>query len=394
MGLLLAVTAAACGSDGDGAMASPAHTPAGADVTARATATATPEPFGNPPRDAQDAAARLATALGRAAGPCADAAAMHLAWGAACASGDVDGDGTPDVAVLVPLPASTGQSPHPGVVFVQRSVSPGLQRFPQSGEADASIVGRSIFTLAERSGDGTAEVVLLANLCGASTCSSRVYVQSWDGSAWRDIGPGEGMSGLERVVFEGSGTGGRLVMHGGIIASPGAGPQRASTTAYTFDGVRWGKKTVIPDRPVYLFHATRDADALFAEGKFEEATKAYAAAIESRDLRDWRAETGLPGGRDELVAYALFRIAVATAARGQDPTRELDAVIRDGKSELFVNAAIAFRKGLQDQLSVNAGCLEVTQYLGTPGIPEMIERMFDYGFANHPLKGYRDICPL
>ncbi len=94
------------------------------------------------------------------------------------------------------------------------------------------------------------------------------------------------------------------------------------------------------------------------------------------------------------MAYSLFRIAVATAARGQDPTKALDAVIRDGKLELFANVALAFRKGLQDQGSVNAGCLEVTQYLGTPGIPEMIERMFDYGFANHPLKSYRDICPL
>ncbi|MCL4230583.1 MAG: tetratricopeptide repeat protein [Dehalococcoidia bacterium] len=387
----LAGLAAACTAEGEEAEELPTST---ATAPSAAVATATPDPFGTPPRDAKEAASRLAPILAKAAGPCSDAAALHAAWGAACASGDVDGNGLIDVAVLVPLPTGTGQTPHPGVVLLRREGREKLEQFPPAGEADASIVGRSIFAVAERTGDGRADVVLLANACGASTCSSRVYVQSWDGSAWRDLGPGEGMSGLGRIAFDGNGTGGRLVMHGGILNSPGAGPQRAVTVTYVFDGVRWGAKTVVPDEPTYLFHAIRDADAHFAQGKFEEASEAYRAAIESKELRDWRAEMSLPGGRDELVAYALFRIAVAVAARGQDPSKAVDAVIRDGKSELFVNAAMAFRKGLQDQLSVNAGCLEVTQYLGTPGIPEMIERMFDYGFANHPLKGYRDICPL
>lgn len=390
LALFLVAAAAACASEGEGVQPSPTNT---APATTP-TPTSTPDPFGSPPRDAKEAAARIEPLLARAAAPCSDAAELHAAWGAACASGDVDGDGSADVAVLVPLPAGSGQTPHPGVVFVRRSGAPRLEQFPPAGEADSSIVGRSIFAVAERTGDGRADVILLANLCGASTCSSRVYVQSWDGTAWRDLGPGEGVSGLQRISFDGSGTRGKLVMYGGIISSPGAGPQRAATTTYEFDGVRWGAKTVLPDPPAYLFHAIQDADRLFAQGKFEEAAAAYAAAIESKDLRDWRAEMSLPGGRDELVAYSLFRIAVATAARGQDPTKALDAVIRDGKLELFANVALAFRKGLQDQGSVNAGCLEVTQYLGTPGIPEMIERMFDYGFANHPLKSYRDICPL
>jgi len=280
------------------------------------------------------------------------------------------------------------------MVSVQRAAGPGLERFPPEGEADTSIVGRGIFAVADRTGDSRADLVLLTNVCGAHTCSSRVYIEAWDGTAWRDAGPGAGIDSLDTITFEGKGTAGELVVHGGVINSVGAGPQRAATTAYAFDGVRWSVKSVVPDKAVYLFHAVQDADELFDRAKFAEAITAYTAAVDSKTLKDWRQEADGANGRDSLAGYALLRIAVATAALGLDANKAIDAAIRDGKEPLFANAAQAFRRGLQEGSGVHGGCLEVTQYLGTPGIPEVVRAMFDYGYGNHPIKTYKDICPL
>lgn len=392
--LALAGLAASC-RHGDAAPA-PSATATLATSTPGATATDSPTPdlLGPPPRDPAEASTRLQAFLAAIPGPCAGAIMLQAAWDAACASGDLDGDGRIDTAVLVPIAAEDGRPPGTGLVLVKRASLDRLERFPPGGEADTSLSGKTIFGIAERTGDSRAELAILASTCGASTCSSRLYLESWDGSAWRDRGPATWIDGLDQVSFEGPGTRAKLIMHGGIINATGAGPQRAATTTFTFDGVGWGTRTVLPDPPAYLFHAIRDADELFDHGKFEEAARAYAAAIESKDLKDWRQEEDGTNGRDNLVGYALLRIAVATAARGEDANHALDSAIRDSKDPLFANAALAFRKGFQESGGVHGGCLEVTQYLGAAGVPELIRQAFDYGFANHPIKAFRDVCPL
>ncbi len=393
--LILPLLLIACdrGGKAQGAAATP-PTASASTVVMTPTPSPTPDLLGPAPRDDREAAARLTQFLyARPGGACGPEGELARAWHAVCATGDLDGDGQPDAAILIPLPAGQGPSPNPGVVFVRRGAGP-LERFPADAEADASIVGRAIFAVTDRAGQPRPQVVLLANSCGAHTCSSRVFIESWDGTAWRDLGPGEAIDSLDRITFDGAGTRGALVMHGGIIQSVGAGPPRAETVTYTFENGRWGAKAVEPDPPVYLFHAIRDADGLFDLGKFAGAATAYRAAVDNPDLKDWRMETVGQPGRDSLAAYALLRIAVATAARGEDPTSAVDAAIRDSKEPLFVNAAEAFRRGFQEGNGVHGGCVEVTRYLATPGVPELVRQIFDYGYANYPVKSYRDVCPL
>jgi hypothetical protein len=149
----------------------------------------------------------------------------------------------------------------------------------------------------------------------------------------------------------------------------------------------------VPDPPVYLFHAILDADAIFDEGRFREAIDAYAAAIRDTSLIDWKEATRQLGGRKALVGYALFRIAVAAAAAGDDPTASIDAVIVEGEEPLFQEAAQAFRRGYLDGRSVIRGCIEVNRYMATPAARAVLENRFDYGYAN-PRKQPSDVCPL
>jgi hypothetical protein len=322
------------------------------------------------------------------AGVCDDR--VLTAWEAVCASGDVDGDGAADSAYLVPLAGGRGVSPAPAAVVVQRTGAGHLDRFPFRDDADAGEIGRAMFSVAERTGEPPAELTFVSTRCGASNCVSRVEVFTWDGTAWRDVGPGEpGFDNPESIAWEG----GELVVRAGALNTTGAGPTRVSTLRYALAGGVYVVSAVEPDPAVYLFHAMLDADRLFDDGRFREAIEAYAAAIRDTSLRDWKAEIGQREGRQTLLAYALFRIAVAAAAAGDDPMAAIDAVIIEGKEPLFAEAAQAFRRGYLDGRSVVRGCIEVTRYFSSPAAKALLEERFDYGYAN-PRKGPAEVCPL
>jgi hypothetical protein len=279
-------------------------------------------------------------------------------------------------------------------VIVHRSGTGRFDRFPSRDDADAGDLERAMFGLADRSGDATAELTFVSTRCGASNCVSGVAVMSWDGTAWRDIGPGEpGFDNPELFAWEGSGGASELVVRAGLIGSVGAGPTRTSTVRFALTNGAYIEIESVPDAAVYLFHAILDADSLFDEGRFRESIDAYAAAITDPALRDWKAEIGRPSGRPALNAYALFRIAVAAAAVGEDPTSAIDAVIVEGEEPLFAEAAQAFRRGYLDGRSVVRGCIEVSRYLASPAAKAVLDDRFDYGYAN-PRKQPGDVCPL
>lgn len=395
-----AILVVGCWGGGDAAESAPTPSPTMAVHTATSSPTPspTPDPLGPPPTNALEARAGLQALLGpsRFAEPCPER--LVSAWGVFCADGDIDGDGLPDAAWLVPLRQPAHQAPYPAVVFFRPTVSQKMEEFAPDGSADASILGVAVFEVADRDGEPGGELSFLVNKCTANTCTSLVRIQTWDGTAWRDIGPGDdGMPTIDRVGFEGAGAQSQLILHGGKFDIV-AGPTRASTRTYQLIGGRYRLANVANDPPEYLYHAILDADALFAAARFEEAIAAYEAAIRDNGLRDWKKEMDRGEGRPALEGYALFRIAVATAALGRDPTEAIDAAIRDGKEIVFSIAAQEFRKGFREHDSVIAGCAEATKYLGTVGngadTPAYVARLFDYGYANQPAKTYQDICRL
>jgi hypothetical protein len=219
-------------------------------------------------------------------------------------------------------------------------------------------------------------------------------VLRWTAGGWRAVGPVDAFENPDRMEWQGTGAKTTLLVHAGTLGSVGAGPTRATLRTYAVkDGV-FVEQSATLDPPVYLFHAMLDADAKFDAGDFAGAASAYRSAIADPKLVDWWKESGKGDGRTSLVAYGMFRTAVALAARGApdvDVTGALDQVITQGKVELFADAASAFRQGWQQDHNTHAGCLAVTQYL--KGAQQAVRDMFDYGYGN-PRKTYLDICPL
>ena len=253
--------------------------------------------------------------------------------------------------------------------------------------------------MADRDGDGHDEVVFLATGCTANSCSSQAHVEAWDGTAWRDIGPAMGSTAnLTEASFTGSGGASVLIEHGGLVTGPGAGPSRAVTRVYKYSDSRYRLTSETYDPATYLIQAIQDADALFDAGNFAGAISAYNAAIKNTTLLDWQKENNKGDGRASLDSYALLRIAIATAASGDDPGPAVDAVITDGEEPLFVNAAETFRQGFRDKGTLHAGCVAVTNYLSITTAdsdnPARLRAIFDYGYANLPIKTFQDVCPL
>jgi hypothetical protein len=360
------------------------------------SATPTADAYANPPSDASTVVAALTAALAGATQPCP--ARLQSDWHAICVATDLDGDGKPDAAYFLPLTGTTPTAAHPGAVVVRRGATGAFEQFTLEAPVDASPIGRLFFNVSERSGDATPDVAFITTACAGPTCTTHAHVEKWDGTAWRDIGPSDaGVANVDAMSFEGSGASSRITVHGGVVTSPGAGPTRAATTTYHLSGGRYVVDSVKFEPPVYLYQAIVDADALFANGDFARAVAAYHTAIESPSLKDWKKDDGQAPGRPFLEGYALFRIAVATAAQGQDANPALDAAIAGSQDAIFAYAAERFRSGYQETSSVHAGCLAATTYLSlvTPDgdNPAHIKDGFFYGHAN-PMRTSADICPL
>jgi hypothetical protein len=324
-------------------------------------------------------------------------------WQAFCAFGDIDGDGKTDIAVLFPLPRANPLPPHPGMVLVGRSGSATSDQFGQDGSVDASILGVDIFDVLDRDGRDGSELSYLRNICTQSGCTSHVHVQRWDGTAWRDIGPGDdGVVNSVAVSIHGEGAATKIILRGGKSNVPAAGPTRIATHTYGLENGRFSRQRVEFDAPEYLYHQVLEADEVFtkarnATGEWSDAIAAYEALIGNEELRDWKADNNRPPGRPALEGYALFRIAVATAAAGDDPTEALDRAILEGKEAVFVTGAEEFRRGYQEGLGVSRACNQATAYFSTIrdgyDTPAYIANLFDYGYEN-PRKTYLDLCPL
>ncbi|MFN0145257.1 MAG: hypothetical protein ACKVT1_01995 [Dehalococcoidia bacterium] len=395
LGLAWGLAAACGGSSGPAnptvAPTSPAPSPL-ASAAATATATATPDTLGPRPQTADDAIKALSRFLAASPGELCPAR-LKLEWETVCVEGEVDGDGKKDAAYLLPLNGRDGRGPSPAVVLVRRAAASVLDAFEPDGTADAGDQGKGVFALADRTGGGRHELTFLASVCGASNCNVRVEVHSWDGTAWRGIGPGDSFANPDLISVTGTGAATRIVVHAGALQTVGAGPPRAALSTYELKQGRFQLAASSPDPLVYFAHAIFDADARFDVADWEGAITAYRSAIADEKLRDWQKDTGTGDGRKRLTAYALFRIAVATAASGDDPRPAIEAVLLEGSEQVFSLAAEEFRRGFLERGGVAEGCVKANVYLGAPDIRAYLEEVFDYGYAN-PQRTYRDVCPL
>ena len=277
--LLCVLSVAACrgGSGAEEPTASSSPTAASPAVTVTVTPSPTPDPLARLPESQPEAVAWTQHAIdGASPGTCP--AAVSRAAGA-CVMGEATGDGKPDVALLLPVKGASSTTPHGAAVFIWSSQTQKLAAFAEDLTADASSLGLAFFHFVDRTGDGRADLSFVQNICGATGCSSRAVILAWDGTAWRDVGPGDSVANIDLIAWKGEGAKSTLSVHGGKLpptAPTESGPTRASTTTYALAGGRFAAEDVQKDPPEYLYHAVEDADDAFDE---DMATSAAAFRI-------------------------------------------------------------------------------------------------------------------
>jgi hypothetical protein len=308
------------------------------------------------------------------------------------------------VGYLVPVTLVAAPARHAAIVFVRDGASNMLEEFATDLTADASILGVSFFQLADHAGETLPDLSYIDNACGSTGCLSRIVVLRWDGTAWRDIGPGPGQTiqNLDSIRWEGAGSESQIVVHGGELASDApteAGPGRASTTTFKLVNGRFAVANVEKDSPTYLFQAVEDADDAFARD-IAASEALYRAIVEDKDLKDWKLKPDAADRRPALIGYALYRIALIQAATGRDPSSALDTVITESKEPLFAYLAEAFRTGYQERGGVVGGCAAVNLYLKTPQAggadpTAYIAQLFNFGYTNLPGSSWvPKMCPF
>jgi hypothetical protein len=250
-----------------------------------------------------------------------------------------------------------------------------------------------ILAISDINADGKTEIVWTSTQCGAHSCVSQLAVDQWTGTDYEDwiTGTPEMTSADYRLADTvADGTGQEILVHGGLIASAGAGPQRAWTETYiSADGLPYTLFSQVYDYSSCLYHHILDANRAFIQapdGSFETAITAYQDAINDNSLKAcWTLDNELALLRD----LARFRLVVAYTATGQpdQATQSRDAI----SAPALHGAADTFLESYHTTGSVAEACVATTAY--AVDHPDAWQFMADWGYAN-PSFSAADLCPL
>lgn len=401
----LAVLIAGCG-DGGGVQivaltATPTSTPGAASSgEATGTAEATPPPSepvplpdrpDNPFAGSRDVAAYLAGGLADLEGCVPE---LREGWNMPptrterCVFADFDADGEDEFAYLVTVDGS----PQPADIWLFDDANESFNFLTSIRTlANEVLFSLELWPSADLSGDGTPEIIAVFERCDGDLCRSDFVVASIEGSLLRDLAPAnasvESVTSIEVSDANGDGVD-DIVIIGGAVAAPGAGPPRSSETVLSWDGRNLGA-TSTPGQPEYLSHLVFDADLAFLSGDFARARQLYLQAASDRVLRDWKAENGQAGGRAELVPYSLFRAGLAAQRAGD----------QGGFLSLLSDAATRHASTLHGAAAgaylavINAGGTPAAACSAAEGVllpvADLFALIWDYGFANpeHAITG-------
>ncbi len=306
---------------------------------------------------------------------------------------DLTGDGVKEIIVALTTPNSDMTAP-PGDLLVLRSAG-------WSVAFRANAAGQvKILDVADINEDGNMDIVWTETTCGAHTCFGSVYVMSWVDAEFQNWMDGTLTMAypevrLEDVTDEGSGK--EIVVHGGVIGSVGAGPQRAWTETWaSIDGAPYVQIEKVYDPSDCLYHTVLDANQAFLNGRsdnFAQAINLYRKALEDPTLIACWVR---PNELEELRSFSAFRLAMAYGYQGDLDNAEatVNLLQTEYPDSVYAQIADIWWSSYQPTQDMAAACAAVNAFVtGPTPHPEAYEILADYGYAN-PTFTAADVCPL
>jgi LysM repeat protein len=310
----------------------------------------------------------------------------------------------PDAPAAVEAPI-TGRTSQDVIVAINEAAAEG------SAAGGALLVyhkGQNGYALAHRAaGQGRIELIAAEDLnedgqfdlaysdksCGAHTCFGSLHVISWDGKGYAEWIEGEptiaeAEYSVEDVTKDGQGK--EIIVHGGVIGSVGAGPQRAWTETYSSPaGATYELLSQVYDASTCLYHQIIDANRAFdswALDGFEPAVEAYKAALAEKNPQ---ACGTIKDEVKTLQDFARFRLVVAEVAGGEAAaaTKIAPQIVHPGLKK----AVNAFLASYTANTSIIQACRDVTKLAETDATTWQF--LADWGYAN-PSFTAPELCPL
>lgn len=293
-----------------------------------------------------------------------------------------------DAIVTIQAPASISTNPQ-GMLLVYHKGAKGYTlAHKHGGQGRIALIKAADVNL-----DGKFDLVYSDTSCGAHTCFGTLFVDSWDGKAYVDwITDDPTMAGPEYSVKDVTpqGQGSEILVHGGVIQSVGAGPQRAWTeTYYSPKGATYALLSQVYDPSTCLYFKILDANRAFdawALDGFDPAIEAYKAAIADRSA------TACGRITDEVATlrdFARFRLIVADVAAGS--STQAIPLAPEITHPALKGAATMFLTSYQTNGSIIQACRDTIKY--AEDNPASWQFLADWGYAN-PSFTPQDLCPL
>jgi hypothetical protein len=312
---------------------------------------------------------------------------------------DVDGDGTEEGVVSLPLPGiGCGATFCPRTVAVlERSgdrFSPGTVI---SSDAGMLMLGSPTLRFTEDiNADGQTEIVLEEQSCGAHTCFTLLIVGHWDGAAWDDLTADPIDQAYTDLTIEDRDGDGVLefAMTGGTFGSAGAGLQRPHTLIFDWQDGAYRRVEDIPapsDHPYYLM---LDANAALADGNDEIARDLAMQAIENPTFEATMAPVE-PLDKARILSYAAGEAMLAHALSGD--LEAMEAVLARVRTmpEVTENVYLAAAQELLDVYQATgdavSACAAMEDVIVGQAEPPVFFQWYGYGTERITVD---QVCPL
>jgi hypothetical protein len=277
---------------------------------------------------------------------------------------------------------------------------------------------------------GYNQLVYVTETCDVTSCRKEIRIWGWsltlgifEDLADDAIGvPGKLADGLGATVADTSGDNiSEIVISGGTETSIQAGPPRAVTQVWAWNGEVFEISQTISPEATYRIHAIHDGDNALERGEFEQAAAYYNSALFDPELQNWI----LPGEQANLRAYTLYRLMLTHAVQydqtragsyfdqllaeyppygfpgaeeggeegeeGEEEEEPQPVAAPGGVGSVYAELAVAFWDAYILQNDHGLACRDAIAFAQTR--PDVLFPLNSYGYAN-PHYTARDLCPF
>jgi len=304
---------------------------------------------------------------------------------------DIDGDGELEwIVVIADSTAQTVTVPSDLVVIArQENTYSVLYQLTTAFESHPENV--AVLSIGDINADGKVELSYTTTICGAHTCFTSVYILAWDGDTFKSLTRDQIVMPYSQVSLRNYDDDAalELILHGGMIGSVGAGPQRARTEVYNWDGTYYVPTETIYDESDFLYFKVLDANVALMAGDYTRAIALYQEAISNPDLRVWKDEKE----RADLAAFSRFRLMLTYVLVKDETNAEAmaETLQSEQPDHIYTQVAQVFLDYYTKQNSITAACQAVKEFAYEH--PETVDVLMDFGYTN-PSFSPDEVCPI